>query len=194
MMRLAFEALSSGEAQNQPRRRLVLKTNSVLHSLAGSWQNYFGTKFYSTNPRYGAHFLFALYDAETAKPLALMEANHLGQIRTGAASGYATDLMAAPGRQCPGSDRQRIPGAHTGGSHPSRTAHSPSASLEPQSRSCSCLCRGTGCAPRGDRRGGGSRRSNRRHRNERKGPGPFSRVDRTWNPHQRHGVEHRQPP
>ena len=25
-----------------------------------------------------------------------MEANHLGQIRTGAASGYATDLMAGP--------------------------------------------------------------------------------------------------
>ena len=96
MMRLAFEALRGGEAQNQARRRLVLKTNSVLHALAGSWQNYFGTKFYSTNPRYGAHFLFALYDVETAKPLALMEANHLGQIRTGAASGYATDLMAAP--------------------------------------------------------------------------------------------------
>ncbi|HLJ50768.1 MAG TPA: ornithine cyclodeaminase family protein [Bryobacteraceae bacterium] len=96
MMRLAFEALRGGEAQNQPRRRLVLKTNSVLHALAGSWQNYFGTKFYSTNPKHGAYFLFALYDAETAKPLALMEANHLGQIRTGAASGYATDLMAAP--------------------------------------------------------------------------------------------------
>ena len=37
-----------------------------------------------------------LYDAQTAEPLAWMEANHLGQIRTGAASGYATDLLANP--------------------------------------------------------------------------------------------------
>jgi len=96
IMRSTFEALREGSAQNQPRRRLILKTGSVLHSLAGAYGDYFGTKFYSTNPRYGAHFLFALYDATTAEPLALIEANHLGQIRTGAASGYATDLMANP--------------------------------------------------------------------------------------------------
>jgi alanine dehydrogenase len=96
LMRSTFEALRDGSAQNQARRRLVLKTGSVLHSLAGASGDYFGTKFYSTNPMHGAHFLFALYDAATAKPLALMEANHLGQIRTGAASGYATDLMANP--------------------------------------------------------------------------------------------------
>jgi ornithine cyclodeaminase/alanine dehydrogenase-like protein (mu-crystallin family) len=96
MMRLAFEALGTGRAQNQPRRRLILSTGSVLHSMAGAFGNYFGTKFYSTNPNFGAHFLFALYDARTATPLALMEANHLGQIRTGAASGYATDLLASP--------------------------------------------------------------------------------------------------
>ena len=96
LMRSTFEALREGAAQNQPRRRLILKTGSVLHSLAGAYGGYFGTKFYSTNPRHGAHFLFALYDANTAEPLALMEANYLGQIRTGAASGYATDVMANP--------------------------------------------------------------------------------------------------
>ena len=96
VMRRTFEALAQGRAQNQARRRLILDTGSVLHSLAGAYGNYFGTKFYSTNPRYGAHFYFMLYDAKTAQPLALMEANHLGQIRTGAASGYATDLMANP--------------------------------------------------------------------------------------------------
>src|SRR3981081_3644454 len=96
MMRLAFQALRAGKAQTQPRRRLMLPTGSVLHSMAGAYGDYFGTKFYFTNPKYGAHFLFALYDAATAKQLALMEANHLGQIRTGAASGYATDLLADP--------------------------------------------------------------------------------------------------
>lgn len=96
MMRLAFEALAQGEAQSQPRRRLILPSGSALHSMAGAYGNYFGTKFYSTNPKHGAHFLFVLYDSNTAKPLALFEANYLGQIRTGAASGYATDLMANP--------------------------------------------------------------------------------------------------
>jgi ornithine cyclodeaminase/alanine dehydrogenase-like protein (mu-crystallin family) len=95
-MRLAFDALRDGSAQNQVRRRLVLPTGSVLHSLAGAYGDYFGTKFYSTNPKHGAHFLFALYDAATAEPLALMQANYLGWIRTGAASGYATDLLANP--------------------------------------------------------------------------------------------------
>jgi alanine dehydrogenase len=96
MMRRAFEALAAGCAQNQPRRRLILDTGSTLHSMAGSYLNYFGTKFYSTNPSHGAYFHFMLYDAATAQPLAFMEANHLGQIRTGAASGYATDLLAKP--------------------------------------------------------------------------------------------------
>ena len=55
---------------------------------------YYGAKVYATNPKHGAHFLFLLYRAEDAKPLAIIEANHLGQIRTGAASGLATRFMA----------------------------------------------------------------------------------------------------
>ncbi len=96
LMRAAFEALAQGRASNQPRRRLILSTGSMLHSMAGSYGNYFGTKFYSANPKFGVHFYFVLFDAQTAEPLAWMAANHLGQIRTGAASGYATDLLANP--------------------------------------------------------------------------------------------------
>ena len=96
LMREVFEALRKGEARNQPRRRLAAPTGAVLHSMAGAWGPYFGTKFYSTHPKHGAWFLFVLYDSETARPLALFEANWLGQIRTGACSGYATDLLARP--------------------------------------------------------------------------------------------------
>jgi alanine dehydrogenase len=95
-MRAAFLGLATGEAQNQPRRRLALPTGSMLHSMAGSFGRYFGTKVYSTNPKHGAWFTFLLYDAETAKPLAQFEANYLGQIRTGAAGGLATDLLTHP--------------------------------------------------------------------------------------------------
>jgi alanine dehydrogenase len=96
VMHDAFDALAQGRAVNQPRRRLILETGSTLHSMAGSYGNYFGTKFYSVNPRHSVHAYFMLYDAKTAQPLAWMEAGHLGQIRTGAASGYATDLLANP--------------------------------------------------------------------------------------------------
>jgi len=95
-MRDAFAALAEGRAINQSRRRLILDTGATLHSMAGAYGNYFGTKFYSTHPKYGVYFYFVLFDAATAQPLAWMEANHLGQIRTGAASGYATDLLANP--------------------------------------------------------------------------------------------------
>jgi ornithine cyclodeaminase/alanine dehydrogenase-like protein (mu-crystallin family) len=95
-MRDVFQDLRTGAAQNQSRRRLNLPTGSTLHSLAGAWGKYFGTKIYSSNPKVGANFFFLLFDAETARPLAQFEANYLGQIRTGAASGYATDLLSAP--------------------------------------------------------------------------------------------------
>lgn len=96
LMRETFQALAAGAALNQPRRRLFLPTGSVLHSMAGAFGDYFGTKIYSAHARHGAHFFFLLFDAANAQPLALMEASHLGQIRTGAASGYATGLMALP--------------------------------------------------------------------------------------------------
>jgi alanine dehydrogenase len=96
LMRTVFERLASGEAINQPRRRLTLPTKSTLHYMAGSDGRYFGAKVYSTNPGHKPHFLFLLYRAEDAELLAVIEANHLGQIRTGAASGYATTLLARP--------------------------------------------------------------------------------------------------
>lgn len=96
LMQTAFERLAVGEALNQPRRRLILPTGSVLHYMAASDGQYYGAKIYATNPRHGAHFLFLLYRAADAQPLAILEANHLGQIRTGAASGLATRFMARP--------------------------------------------------------------------------------------------------
>lgn len=96
LLALAFQEWRAGRAQNHARRRLVLPTGAVLHSLAGACGHYFGTKIYSTHVKHGAWFHVLLYDTETARPLALIEANWLGQIRTGAASGHATALLAPP--------------------------------------------------------------------------------------------------
>jgi ornithine cyclodeaminase/alanine dehydrogenase-like protein (mu-crystallin family) len=94
LMQEVFELLASGEAINQPRRRLFLPTGSVLHYMAGGDGTYYGAKVYATNPKHGANFLFLLYRAADAAPLAIIEANYLGQIRTGAVSGLATKYMA----------------------------------------------------------------------------------------------------
>jgi alanine dehydrogenase len=94
VMREAFAKLAAGQALNQPRHRLILPTNAALHYMAGADDRYFGAKIYSTHVKHGAHFFFLLFRAEDGQPLAIFEANFLGQIRTGAASGFATDLLA----------------------------------------------------------------------------------------------------
>jgi ornithine cyclodeaminase/alanine dehydrogenase-like protein (mu-crystallin family) len=97
LVRRAFQEWHDGKAQNQSRRRLALPTGTVLHSLAGACGQYLGTKVYFTNGKHGIlEFFFLLSDAETGRALAIMRAEELGGIRTGAASGYAADLLAAP--------------------------------------------------------------------------------------------------
>jgi alanine dehydrogenase len=96
LMETAFDHLARGEALNQPRRRLALPTGATLHYMAGSDSRYFGIKVYSTHPKHSPHFRFLLYRAEDAELLAILEANYLGQIRTGAVSGLATRRLARP--------------------------------------------------------------------------------------------------
>jgi ornithine cyclodeaminase/alanine dehydrogenase-like protein (mu-crystallin family) len=97
LVRESFAQLRAGTAVNQLRRRLFLSSGTVLHAMAGANPKYLGTKIYATNARAGAaNFFFLLFDAADTRPLALMQANWLGQIRTGAASGVATDLLAPP--------------------------------------------------------------------------------------------------
>jgi ornithine cyclodeaminase/alanine dehydrogenase-like protein (mu-crystallin family) len=96
LMREAFGKLGAGLAQNHPRRRLVQPTGAVLHYMPAGDDRYFGIKVYSTHRKHGAHFFFLLFRSEDGQPLAMFEANYLGQIRTGAVSGFATDLLARP--------------------------------------------------------------------------------------------------
>ncbi len=90
----AFRQLADGTAINHPRRRVTMPAGSVLHYMAAGTPEYFGLKAYSTNPKSGAHFTVLLYRTADGKPVAEIEANHLGQIRTGAASGVATKYLA----------------------------------------------------------------------------------------------------
>ncbi len=96
LVEISFRQLADGSAVNHPRRRVILKTGSILHYMAAGNQEYFGAKVYSSNPKTGAHFQFLLYRSEDGMPIATVDANHLGQIRTGASSGVATKFLARP--------------------------------------------------------------------------------------------------
>jgi ornithine cyclodeaminase/alanine dehydrogenase-like protein (mu-crystallin family) len=90
----AFLRLADGTAVNHPRKRVILPTGSVLHYMAAGMPHYFGIKVYSVNAKTGAHFEVLLYRSEDGWPLATIDANRLGQIRTGAATGVGTNYMA----------------------------------------------------------------------------------------------------
>ncbi|MGH9454874.1 MAG: ornithine cyclodeaminase family protein [Terriglobia bacterium] len=83
-----------GTASNHARRRVFLP-NVSLHYMAGALEDegVLGMKIYTVS-RQAFRFLVLLYNAEDGGLLALIEADHLGRIRTGAASGVATKYMA----------------------------------------------------------------------------------------------------
>jgi alanine dehydrogenase len=87
----AARKLSAGVAMNAPRQR-VNSGAAVLQVLPAALDGRVGHKCYTVGKR-GPRFWVTLYAAE-GEMLALIEANALGQIRTGAASGLATRCLA----------------------------------------------------------------------------------------------------
>ena len=92
----AHRDLALGLAQDTPRARTRLP-QTVLHILQGALpaQGVLGYKAYTSN-RSGNRFLVHLFDAATGELLAVIEADYMGMIRTGAASGVAAKWLARP--------------------------------------------------------------------------------------------------
>jgi alanine dehydrogenase len=84
-----------GELILHPRRRIKLPDGALLHYMAAAdmVQGYIGMKIY-TVARGAARFVVPLFRAATGEMAALIEADALGQLRTGAASGVATKYLA----------------------------------------------------------------------------------------------------
>ncbi len=85
---------AEGRATNRPRQRVAVPA-SQLHVMAAGDKRLgvYGLKVYTASKK-GARFLVLLYESETGDLLAMIEADRLGQMRTGAASGVATKYMA----------------------------------------------------------------------------------------------------
>jgi alanine dehydrogenase len=95
LVETSFRRLADGTAVSHPRQRLRLVEKGVMHYMAASDSagGYLGLKIYTVSPS-GARFLVPLFSGHSGELLALIEANYLGQMRTGAASGVATRVLA----------------------------------------------------------------------------------------------------
>ena len=101
-MPMALEAVEeslrqqgNGELALHPRRRLKLPDNALLHYMAAGdpVHGFMAMKLY-TSVRGVVRFVVPLFRSATGEMAALIEADALGQIRTGAATGIATKYLA----------------------------------------------------------------------------------------------------
>jgi alanine dehydrogenase len=95
LVETSFRRLAAGTATNHSRQRLQVPGKTILNYMAASDSEggYLGLKIYSI-AKGKARFIVPLISAETGDMAALIEADYLGQVRTGAASGVATKFMA----------------------------------------------------------------------------------------------------
>jgi alanine dehydrogenase len=101
-MPMALEAVEeslrqqgNGELSLHPRRRLKMPDNALLHYMAAGdpVRGFIGMKLY-TSAHGAVRFVVPLFRSTTGEMAALIEADALGQIRTGAATGVATKYLA----------------------------------------------------------------------------------------------------
>src|SRR5262245_49175354 len=92
----SFLHLAEGSASNVPRHRAIGK-GIMLHTMSAADDalGYVAWKAYTTT-KHGARFLVGLYESATGKLAALIEADRLGQLRTGATTGVAVKHLANP--------------------------------------------------------------------------------------------------
>jgi alanine dehydrogenase len=86
---------ATGEVVVHPRRRFELPSNGFFHYMAAAdyTAGFVAMKQY-TYVRGRLSFIVPLYEMKTGDLLALIEADYMGQLRTGAASGVATKYLA----------------------------------------------------------------------------------------------------
>ena len=92
-----FRRLAAGEIENVPRQRTRWEEGflAVMWAVDGEL-GLAGLKTYAAG-RDGTHFVVVLFETETTQNVAVIEADKLGQLRTGAASGVAAKYLARGG-------------------------------------------------------------------------------------------------
>jgi ornithine cyclodeaminase/alanine dehydrogenase-like protein (mu-crystallin family) len=90
--------MAAGAVENQPRSRLRLQDGAMRVMAAADLElGYAGVKTYAAFGYDGVRFVVVLFrSAAPAELVAVIDANRLGQLRTGAASGVAARHLARP--------------------------------------------------------------------------------------------------
>jgi len=89
-----FRRMARGEIEIAPRRRLRLDEGSLADMAASDHElGLAGGKLYAAT-RNGATFVVCLFDSGTSELVGVLEADHLGRLRTGAATGVAARHLA----------------------------------------------------------------------------------------------------
>jgi alanine dehydrogenase len=92
-----FRRMAAGAVENAPRRRLALEGGGLADMAASDLElGYAGAKVYA-GFREGAAFVVSLFDVTRPQLVAVLEADQLGRLRTGAASGVAARHLAREG-------------------------------------------------------------------------------------------------
>ncbi|MGZ4353968.1 MAG: ornithine cyclodeaminase family protein, partial [Gaiellaceae bacterium] len=92
-----FRRMAAGAVENRPRYRLGLDGGGLAVMAAADLElGYAGAKVYAAF-RTGARFAVLLFRADSPELVAVIEADKLGQLRTGAASGVAARHLARSG-------------------------------------------------------------------------------------------------
>ena len=92
-----FRRLAAGAIENRPRTRMRIEGGVFAVMAAADRDSGFaGLKSYAWLPG-GTPFVVCLFDLERAELAAVIEADKLGQLRTGAASGVAARYLARAG-------------------------------------------------------------------------------------------------
>jgi alanine dehydrogenase len=92
-----FRRMARGAVEIAPRRRLSLDEGSLADLAASDRElGLAGGKLYAAT-RQGATFVVCLFDSETSELVGVLEADHLGRLRTGAATGVAVRQLARTG-------------------------------------------------------------------------------------------------
>ena len=88
---------NAGNAKNLPKVAATLPGGASLHALCSALTDgwYCGTKTWINSPK-GALALYALFDSDSGRALAVLEAGALGSLRTAGMAGLATEWLAAP--------------------------------------------------------------------------------------------------
>src|SRR5258706_3451337 len=95
LVEAALRARAEGRAIDVPRvrARAPAGTQHILQAAAPDLK-VIGYKIYYSNPGKGSRYHVHLIDTDSGNLVAMIEASHLGMVRTGAASGVATKYMA----------------------------------------------------------------------------------------------------